>query len=310
MNINYEYYRAFYYTVTCKSFTRAAEHLGTSQPNVSRSIKKLEELLGCCLLIRSRRQIHLTEEGDTLYRHVSAAFSHLLAGEEELAQGRGLNGGVLRIAVTEIALRTFLLPVLKEFRAQYPGVHLKLLNGTTPSSAASLCKGLADLAVVTATARVSPGLTEIPLSLVPEVAICGSAYAHLSREPLTLSQLTQYPIVSLGETTQTLSLYTQFFAKHGLSFEPDIQAASADLILPLVKANLGIGFVPELFLQEESPGISVFPLTLTEPIPPREVRLLLPQDRPLGPAAQAMKEILLQHQSHFPHEARKQQAVP
>lgn len=47
MNINYEYYRIFYYVAKLKSFTQAATCLMNSQPNITRTIRNLERELGC-----------------------------------------------------------------------------------------------------------------------------------------------------------------------------------------------------------------------------------------------------------------------
>ena len=134
MNISYEAYRVFYYTAKTRSFTQAANALGNSQPNITRIIKNLERELGCTLFLRNNRHVELTAEGETLYRHVSAAFEQLQAGEEALLRGGGLDGGILRIAATEIALHVFLLPVLSRFRGRYPGVHIRLFNGSTPAA--------------------------------------------------------------------------------------------------------------------------------------------------------------------------------
>lgn len=57
MNINYEYYKIFYYVAKYKNMTKAAIILNNNQPNISRTIKLLENELGCQLLIRSNREI-------------------------------------------------------------------------------------------------------------------------------------------------------------------------------------------------------------------------------------------------------------
>ena len=93
MNISYEAYRVFYYTAKTRSFTQAANALRNSQPNITRIIKNLERELGCTLFLRNNRHVELTAEGETLYRHVSAAFEQLQAGEEALLRGGGLDGG-------------------------------------------------------------------------------------------------------------------------------------------------------------------------------------------------------------------------
>ena len=121
MNVNYDYYRVFYYVAKYKSFTGAANALLNNQPNITRMMKKLEEELGCTLFIRQRHGVTLTPEGEKLYRHVSIAFEHILWGEEEIARDQSLRAGIVTIAASEIALRCVLLPVLKLFRKTYPG---------------------------------------------------------------------------------------------------------------------------------------------------------------------------------------------
>ena len=293
MNISYEAYRVFYYTAKTQSFTQAANALGNSQPNISRIIKNLERELGCVLLLRNNRHVELTAEGQTLYRHVSAAFEQLQAGEEALRRGGGLDGGILRIAATEIALRVFLLPVLSRFRARYPGVHIKLLNSSTPAAIEALNMGLADLAFVTTPADITEKLRSTPLADVQEVAVCGGAYPSLMGSEVRLKALSGYPMISLGEHGSTYRFYRQFFADHHAPFEPDIEVATADLILPMVKANLGIGFVPASFLSEE--GLSVYPIALAEKIPLRKVCLVEAAQHPATASIKELKKICFAH---------------
>ncbi|MEI3094298.1 MAG: LysR substrate-binding domain-containing protein [Oscillospiraceae bacterium] len=72
-----------------------------------------------------------------------------------------------------------------------------------------------------------------------EIAVCGSAYRSLTGSPVTLEALAEYPMISLGADGSAYRLYRQFFAENHVPFEPDIEAATADQILPMVKANLG-----------------------------------------------------------------------
>ena len=67
MNINYEYYKVFYYVAKYKNFTAAARVLFNNQPNITRMMKKLEEEIGCSVLIRQRHGVSLTPEGEKLY---------------------------------------------------------------------------------------------------------------------------------------------------------------------------------------------------------------------------------------------------
>ena len=63
--------------------------------------------------------VELTPEGEKLYSHVAAAVEQIQYGEEELCLERTLAKGVVTIGASEIALRCYLLPVLKNFRQKY-----------------------------------------------------------------------------------------------------------------------------------------------------------------------------------------------
>ena len=58
--ITFDYYRIFYFVAKYKSFTKAAEVLQNSQPNISRCMGNLEQELECKLFMRSNRGIILT----------------------------------------------------------------------------------------------------------------------------------------------------------------------------------------------------------------------------------------------------------
>ena len=66
MDINFEYYKIFYFVAKYGNITKAATALGSSQPNVTRAMKLLESQLNCRLFIREARGISLTNEGNHL----------------------------------------------------------------------------------------------------------------------------------------------------------------------------------------------------------------------------------------------------
>ena len=51
MYISLDAYRVFYYVAQYGSFTHAADMLYSNQPNVTRTIKNLEQELGCVLFV-------------------------------------------------------------------------------------------------------------------------------------------------------------------------------------------------------------------------------------------------------------------
>ena len=297
MYIHYDSYRIFYYVAKYRSFTQAAAMLLCNQPNVTRTIKNLENDLGCALFIRSNRGVRLTPEGERLYDHVRIAVEHLEAAEREIALDRSLSQGTVSIGASEVALRCLLLPVLKQFRSDHPGVRIRVSNHSTPQALNALKHGLVDFAVVTTPTGAGANMKEIPLRTVREVPVCGQALSHLARKPLSLAELSGYPLIGLGRDTKTYEMYTELFLARGIRRTPDIEAATEDQILPMVKNDLGIGFVPEDFVRHEADQRNLFVLELTDAQPSRQVCLVTTADRALSFAAKALEKMLVAERS-------------
>lgn len=295
MHINLDAYWVFYYVAQYRSFTKAAEMLYSNQPNVTRTIKNLEQALGCTLFIRSSRNVQLTPEGEALFSHICPAMQQIQAGEETVQLHSTLQSGIVSIGTSEIALHRILLPSLETFRQKYPGIRLRIFNSNSQHAVSALKESLVDFSLITPPIDHSDRFLRTDLATFQEVPVCGSAYAHLVNNNLTLAQLASYPMISLCRGSSTHQLYTQWFHEHGLIFSPDIEAATADQILPMVRANLGISFVADHTFQEAAQDGRVFLLSLQEKPPERTICLLKRKDMPLSVAAEALEKILLQH---------------
>ena len=104
MNINYDYYRIFYFVAKYGNISQAAKLLLNNQPNLTRTIKNLESELGCPLFSRTNRGMRLTPEGQKLYEHIKVAIEHIEAGEEEITESKNLQTGTVFVAASEVAL--------------------------------------------------------------------------------------------------------------------------------------------------------------------------------------------------------------
>ncbi len=292
MYISYDYYRVFYYVAKFGNASLAAKELLNNQPNVTRTIKKLESELGCPLFSRSKRGMKLTPEGEKLYEHIRIAIEHIDAGEAELTESRSLQNGSVYIAASEVALRCALLPVLKKFRIIYPGVHIRISNHSTPQAIDALKDGVADIAVVTTPTVHSSSLVETVVKPITEVAVCSPYFRELTDRQVTLAELTSFPLISLGKDTKSFEFFSALFTTHGLSYKPDIEAFTADQILPMVEADLGIGFLPEDFLRE---GDGICRIDLKEEIPRRDVVIIKRKEQPLSIAAKELGHMILEY---------------
>ena len=299
MNVNYEYYRLFYYVCKYHSITRAANVLRMSQPNVTRALNRLEEQLGCKLLVRSTRGVTMTPEGEVLFAHVEIAQEQLQAGESELAGITALESGALTISASETALNVFLLDKLREFHRRYPGVRLRIANHSTPQAIRALGRGLVDLCVITTPARLESTMRRTLLMPFQEILIAGRNFEFLQGRCWALKELQQYPLICLGSETMTYAFYNQFYLSNNLVLQPDTEAATTDQVVPGLEKlvgdesrRLGLGYVPQNFAKDALAAGDVFTIQLKEEIPTRHVVLVQDGGRVPNAAAREFARML------------------
>lgn len=240
MDITYDYYRIFYYVARYGSFSRAAEVLLRGQPNVTKTINNLEAQLGCRLFLRSNKGVSLTPEGKKLYHHVKIAFDNLSKAENEIISERNLDSGLITVATTEIGLYGSLLPALMAFTADYPNVKLRLSNLNSPQAMEAVKNGVADFAVVTLHEKADAIYRARTIRVFREPLCCRKGYMDGYK-----GDIFSRPYISINRSSYTYKFYQDYLLSCGVYKEPDIEVATADQVLPLVKAGMGIGFISE-----------------------------------------------------------------
>jgi DNA-binding transcriptional LysR family regulator len=265
-----------------------------NQPNITRSMNNLEQELGCRLFVRSNRGITLTPEGKKLFAHVAVAYEQLRMGEAELANDKSLQSGMISIGANETALHGILLSKLHEFHQTYPGFRIHISNYSTSPAVKALENGLVDLAVVTTPTGIKKPLREIPLKPFREILVGGREFSFLVGKTLQLRDLQKYPLICLAANTRTFEFYDRLFLRHGLTLHPDIEVATTDQVLPMVKGDLGLGFLPKSLAIEALERKEVFQISLEEPIPERRICLVIDSGQPLSIAAKVLEKLLCQ----------------
>ena len=282
MNSNFEYYKIFYYVAKYENLTKAATALKTSQPAVTRTIHKLEGELGCRLFTRSKTGMKLTPEGRTFYGYVAAGCAQFFKGENDLSNLISLENGTIYISATETALHCYLFQAMEEFNSLYPNVRFKILNNSTTESVNAVKEGKVDLAFVSANLQVAKPLRMKILRKYRDILIAGKRFEELKagKEELSLKELVSYPWISLTAETITRRFLNEYFEKNGLTFAPDMELATTDMILPAVRHNLGLGFIPAEFADAELKSGQVFEIKVKEKLPERNIILIYDMEYP------------------------------
>lgn len=114
----------FYVAAENGSFKVASEQLFVTAAAISQQIRLLEEWLECELFVRQHRNVELTSEGHILFESVKQGFSHMYEGIQKINQDPTPNQ--LSISVQPTFAQYWLIPKIKQFRAQYPQLSLMI----------------------------------------------------------------------------------------------------------------------------------------------------------------------------------------
>ncbi|MFT8479106.1 LysR substrate-binding domain-containing protein [Gluconobacter oxydans] len=234
------------------SFAAAARSLGLSAPTVSKIMGRLEHRLGATLFQRSARHLSLTAEGAEC---LDRARRILLEGEgleTELREGTATPRGMIRLAAPMTFGREVLGPALPEFLEQYPDITLEM----------DLDDGVVDLlgGRFEAAVRITSGL------LRPAV----SGQAFLLCRSVTRFVCSEQFRARLGEVENPEDLAGQAGLLYTNAAVPDflrlrhtdgrqasvrlkgrVSANSGDMLLPAIRAGLGIALLPDFMLRPD-----------------------------------------------------------
>lgn len=152
MQLSSELLRAFYQVAKSRSFSKAANILGLSQPALSIRIKKLEENLKTSLFLRKSSEITLTEVGQKLFLHCQflGDFEKEFLSEINLdAKSSTPLAGLVRIAGYSTIVQSVLIPSLTFIVDNYPEIQLEVLTFELGQLDGSLKRSEAEFVITT-----------------------------------------------------------------------------------------------------------------------------------------------------------------
>lgn len=148
MEINFEYYKVLYYVAKYGKISEAAEKLFISQPAITQTVKKLEELLDMQLFYRNREGVTLTEEGKNIYEYIKDAIVVLENVEKRCKQYENLEIGSIKIRTGNTVAKDLLYEPLVKFVNKYPNIKIDICNGEPNDSMKKLSQGEIDLVLL------------------------------------------------------------------------------------------------------------------------------------------------------------------
>ncbi len=285
-------YQAFYHVARSGSFSRAAEQIYVSQPALSHAVKKLEEEVGCALLLRHARGVALTAEGQILYDHLTQAYRWIEDGERQVRDMKRLAGGEVRIGASEALCRHYLLPYLARFHRDYPGIHLHVTNGTSRETMGLLHRGFIDFGLVNlplpedgdARVRVEPG------PLLYDCFVVSPDKRGWKRGAVSLAEVAEEPLILLEPGSVTRDYIDGVFRNQGIALRPEIELGSLDLVVDFARQGLGVGVAVRNFIESDLRAHTLYEVMIEPPLPPRRMGLIRHPDEAPSLAVAAFLE--------------------
>ena len=114
------------------SFSETARRFGISATAVSRTITDFEQSLNVKLLLRSTRQVVLTESGQEYARQLEGLLWNIEEVHRQITEIRSAPKGVLKVHSRMMFGLRVLPPLIAEFRAQHPDIHIELVLSESP----------------------------------------------------------------------------------------------------------------------------------------------------------------------------------
>ena len=150
------------------SFTAAANSLTVAQSAVSRHVIVLENFLGVALFERRPQQLVLTEAGRHILPVVSKSFDRIDQALGEVIKEKGRPKRVLKVALPTSFAHRLAIPILRDFRAEHPGISLEIVSKPT---AGPDMDGDIDIAIVYTEPRVTDAIHDL-LWMVRSTILC------------------------------------------------------------------------------------------------------------------------------------------
>ena len=240
----------FCLTAQHRGFTAAAKAAGLTAAAVSRSVARLESRLGVRLLMRTTRQVRLTDAGERYYLQCRQALGQLMEAEREAAGLQQAPSGLVRMSLPTSYGHMRVLPLLPAFARRHPDIEVEVqlsnrnvdftderfdlaIRGRTPPDSSLIARKLEDAALVIA---ASP------------------AYLRRQRRPRTVEDIAAHeclPFVlpSTGQAVPWLLHFDGQVVEHPTHGR--LRCAD-DILGPITLARAGAGLVQTYrFLIEE-----------------------------------------------------------
>jgi DNA-binding transcriptional LysR family regulator len=196
----------FLEVASSRSFTAAAQRLGTSRSNVSKHVAWLEKTMGLQLLRRSTKQVSLTQAGQSMFDKGQSILQLVDDTEHEVRRSVSSPVGVLRIGTPPSFGAVHLVPALSDFCKDNPGIQVETYFD---DGRADIITENLDISIRIAAQFLDSSLVAYRLTPVPQYLVAAPSY--IADRPPIVSPL---ELSSHNCLVHTLKSPTQYWSFH------------------------------------------------------------------------------------------------
>ncbi|PUA45900.1 LysR family transcriptional regulator [Pseudomonas protegens] len=287
--------QTFLAVVDFGSYTRAAQYLGISKAMASLHVKTLEQALASTLLVRTTRQVTLTETGEDLYHEFKGIVANIDTAFDNVLHGRNRVSGKLRISSTAEYAETFVLPILPLFTARYPEVRLSYhFNSSLNDLVAEKLDLVIRLGHLADSGFKGRKLADYAIALVASPALLQG------RELQRIEDLSALPWIGNSNLAGPPG-WTFSHPRRGeveVKVSPGHESNSATAIRALALAGLGLAVLPEWMVLDDLGSGRLVRVLPQYGLAPQPVHVLFPNSAHLPRKSRVFIDFLAEHLGH------------
>lgn len=240
--------RAFVAVVEARSFSEAARRLNVAPSTVSKHVSMLEDRIRGQLIIRSTKNLSITELGGRFYERCVTILDQVEAAEMEIGDYNAEPQGVLKLAAAPVFAMKHLTSVLCRFMNKYP--HVKVETSLETANVDLVAEGFD--AAIRVSSSLEPGL--IALKLAPNIRVFCAAPDYLKKygAPTCVVDLQDHNCIVVRGVSQS-SRWAVRNTKGELEsaqVSGNFSSDNGDIVRQAILGGLGIGHLARFMVQE------------------------------------------------------------
>ena len=273
----------------CGSIATASREYHISPQGISRSIRDLEEELGCRLLKRSVSGVAVTERGSFFYGECRKVLKWKSGLPERLAAWAGEPEETVQLGMAYGMISVMPDKLFSDFEALHPGVRIRYADNTDLALEGQLERGEYDLCLNTGIMNKERFLGKT-LGSQPMMLCIPRGHALFRQASIGMEDLAEQHFVMFS---------SQFFLRHHFNtscrragFQPILDFVSNDFttLMALSQKNCLLFTIPADFVESQNAVCRYVPFPDARLC--WDVCLVRSQDRPLGKGAALLWEFI------------------